>query len=98
MAVSGCVYVTRFEHEKIPYFCKNEDTLKLYPSGSKLFTKSMNCKKPTSVIMSVENFEELTKEMECTHCSAKTLYKQFKPVNHFIYKNYKKERSSKNGK
>lgn len=93
MAVSGCAYITQFEHDKIPYLCKKEN-LELYPSGTKLFTRSMNCKKPTSIMMSVENFEKLTKDMECTHCSAKTLYKNLKPVNHFIYRNYKRRKEN----
>lgn len=88
----GCVYVTRFEQEKIPYLCKSLEKLELYPSGVKLFTRSQNCKKPVSVAMSVETFQQITQDMECTHSSAKTLYKQEKPVNHYIYKNFKKRK------
>lgn len=95
----GMAYVTPFDQEKIPYFCKKE-RLDMYPCGTRLFTKSQNCKKPKRIKMSIENFENLTKNMECTHCTARTLYKQSSEnptstkVNHFIYKKFKNRKEN----
>lgn len=95
----GKAFITRFETEKIPYFCKKE-RLDMYPSGTKLFTKSLNCKKPTQVNMSVEKFEDMTRNLECVYSNAKTLYKvdpitsTAKPVNTFIYKKFKRKKEN----
>ena len=89
------VYVTKFDAERIPYFCKNE-RLDMYPSGTKLFTKSGNCKMPKPVKMTPEKFEQLTEGMTCTYSKSVALFKTMesqpnKMVNRFIYKNYKKK-------
>ena len=90
-------YVTQFQPEEIPYFCKKE-RLNLYPSGTKLYTKSLNCKKPVPIKMTVEQYENFTKNMDCVSSSAKTLYimepdsSTSKVVNHFIYKKFKRKR------
>lgn len=94
----GMVYVSQFQADKIPYLCKSDEVLKNYPSGCKLFIKSNNCKMPKPVKLSVEKFEELTKDMECTSATAKTLYVmqddevEARAVNHFIYKSFKKKK------
>ena len=95
----GMVYVTQFEPAKIPYFCKNE-RLDMYPSGTKLFTKSGNCKMPKPVKMTPEKFEQLTKGMNCTYSKSVALFKTMesqpnKMVNKFIYKNYEKKGNDK---
>lgn len=70
----------------------------MYPSGTKLYTKSNNCKMPKPVKLSVEQFENLTKNMDCVSCNAKTLYIQehssptSRPVNHYIYKKFKRRK------
>lgn len=95
----GMAFITKFETEKIPYFCKKE-RLDMYPSGTKLYTKSLNCKMPTPVNMSVEKYENITKNLECVYSSAKTLYKvdpitsTAKPVNTFIYKKFKRKKEN----
>lgn len=96
---NGMAYITKFESEKIPYFCKKE-RLDMYPSGTKLYTKSLNCKMPTPVNMSVETYENITKNLECVSSNAKTLYKvehttlAAKPVNTFIYKKFKRKKEN----
>lgn len=93
----GLAYIKQMNPQGIPYFCKNE-RLEMYPSGTRLFSKSKNCREPRKVKMSVNQFNNLTKDMECTYSKAKTLYKKSairengKQVNHYIYKNYKKRK------
>ena len=93
----GCAYVTEFDESRIPYFCKTE-RLEWYSSNTKLFTRSQNCKKSKEFKLSVEQFEDMTKGMECSYNGAKTLYvdKEHKvaPVqlNHFIYKKFNRKR------
>ncbi len=93
----GCAYITEFDQSRIPYFCKNE-CLGWYPSNTKLFTHSQNCKKAKEFKLSVEQFEDMTKGMECTYNGAKTLYmhkeNESKPLqaNHFIYKKFNRKR------
>lgn len=93
----GCAYVTEFDQSRIPYFCKNE-CLEWYPSNTKLFTHSQNCRKSKEFKVSVDQFEDMTKGMECTYTGAKTLYVDKKdevlPVklNHFIYKKFNRNR------
>lgn len=91
----GLVYVKELEHGTLPYFCK-ADRLEMYPSGARLFTKSANCKKPKNFKLSIEQYNELTQNMECTYTKAKTLYMtsssdETKKVNHYIYKNFKRK-------
>lgn len=92
----GVVYVKQLERGSLPYFCKAE-RLEMYPSGSKLFTKSANCKKPKNFRLSIEQYNELTQNLECTYSKAKTLYMnsssdETKQLNHYIYKNFKKRK------
>lgn len=93
-------YVTRFEPEKIPYLCKDDEVLKNFPSGAKLYIKSRNCRMIKPVNMSVEHFEELTKDMKCTYSKAKTLYvtksgeDNVRAVNTFVYKEFKKKKEN----
>lgn len=94
----GCAYVTEFDQSRIPYFCKDDECLEWYPSNTKLFTHSQNCKKSKEFKLSVEQFEDMTKGMECTYNGAKTLYvdkeDEVVPVqlNHFIYKKFNRNR------
>lgn len=95
----GMAYVTRFDPERIPYFCK-ERRLERYPTGCKLYSKSRNCKLPKRIRLSVEKFENLTKNMECVQSTATTLYVKddvnvaSRPVNHYIYKKYKRKKEN----
>lgn len=93
----GLVYVKQMDSKALAYFCKSE-RLEMYPSGTRLFSKSNNCKKPRKIKMSVEQFNTLTKDMDCTYTKARTLYmasairENGKRVNHYIYKNFKKRK------
>lgn len=92
----GVAYVKQLEHGTIPYFCKNE-RLEMYPSGTRLFSKSTNCKKPKNFKLSIEQYNELTQNMECSYSKAKTLYMsspsdKAKKVNHYIYKSFKRRK------
>lgn len=93
----GLAFVKQMNPEAIPYFCKNE-RLEMYPSRTRIFSKSENCKEPRKVKMTVDQFVDLTKDMECTYTKAKTLYikssisEKAKQVNHYIYKNFKKRK------
>ncbi len=92
----GLVYVKQLERGTLPYFCKAE-RLEMYPSGTKLFTKSTNCKKPKNFKLSIKQYNELTQNLECTYSKANDLYmssssNEIKKVNHYIYKNFKRRK------
>lgn len=93
----GLVYVKPLEQGSLPYFCKSE-RLEMYPSGARLFSNSANCKKPKNFRLSIQQFNELTKDMECTYSKARTLYisspdsEKAKKANHYIYKKFKKRK------